>query len=298
MRHPITLLALTLIACGGGNPPAASSAEAANADATSASAPPSAGETASGDSPGETPESAKKPGDQFTMLDTKTAKDTQGTKPSTLKPTKTEALMKFVVVHKEKGPIEGIVIAMSAPDGKKYYTEETDAAGYAEVLVPVGKKYEIVYVSLGRKDITATYDVTNEPNQKIKLTLRYTRYVPEAKEPERFVLDGVNFDTAKATIKPESFPRLDRIVEFMSLKKKTRIQIAGHTDNAGNKKSNKTLSQNRARACRDYLISKGIEASRIEAVGYGDERPIEPNDSEEGRAKNRRIEAWELQQPQ
>ena len=119
------------------------------------------------------------------MLDTKTAKDTHGTKESKLAPSKTEALMKFVVVDKEKGPIEGIVVSMAAPDGKKYYTEETDATGYAEVLVPVAKKYEVVYVSLGRKDITATYDVTNEPNQKIKLTLRYKRYVPEKPEPER-----------------------------------------------------------------------------------------------------------------
>ena len=80
----------------------------------------------------------------------------------------------------------------------------------------------------------------------------------------------------------------------MTHKKKVRIQISGHTDNVGKKAANKVLSQKRAQACRDYVISKGIEASRIEAVGYGDERPIEPNDSEEGRQKNRRIEAMEL----
>jgi outer membrane protein OmpA-like peptidoglycan-associated protein len=84
------------------------------------------------------------------------------------------------------------------------------------------------------------------------------------------------------------------VVEFMMHKKKARIQISGHTDNMGKKAANKLLSQNRARACRDYVISKGIDASRIEAVGYGDERPIAPNDTEEGRAQNRRIEAVEL----
>jgi outer membrane protein OmpA-like peptidoglycan-associated protein len=288
MRYPITILAFTLAACGGGNQPAESPAGEAEPGAASASAP-------SGSEPSEpSAKPEEKSGDQFTMLDTKTAKETRGTKESKLAPTKTEALMKFLVIDKEKGPIEGIVISMAAPDGKKYYTEETDATGYAEVLVPVGKKYEIVYVSLGRKDITATYDVLNEPNQNIKLTLRYKRYVPEKPGPERIVLDGVTFDTAKATIKPESFPRLDRVVEFMMHKKKARIQISGHTDNMGKKAANKLLSQNRARACRDYVISKGIDASRIEAVGYGDERPIAPNDTEEGRAQNRRIEAVEL----
>src|SRR5688572_24038637 len=144
MRQPITLLAFVCIACGGANQPAESPAGEPPAGATSASAPSG---SESSDSSGAQPESGEKSGDQFTMLDTKTAKETRGTKESKLAPTKTEALMKFLVLDKEKGPIEGIVIAMTAPDGKKYYTEESDATGYAEVLVPVGKKYEVVYVS-------------------------------------------------------------------------------------------------------------------------------------------------------
>jgi OmpA-OmpF porin, OOP family len=292
-RHapPFTILAMLTIACGGGNQPAASPAGEAPAGETSTSGSPGSAE---GDSPGEQPASGEKSGDQFTMLDTKTAKETHGTKASKLAPTKTEALMKFLVIDKEKGAIEGIVISMTAPDGKKYYTEETDDSGYAEVLVPVAQKYEVVYVSLGRKDITATYDVTNEPNQNIKLTLRYKGWVPEKSGPQRVVLDGVNFDTNKATLRPESLPRLDRVVEYMTHKKKVRIQISGHTDNVGKKAANKTLSEKRAQSCRDYVISKGIDGGRIEAVGYGDERPVAPNDSDEGRQKNRRIEATEL----
>jgi len=291
MRHPITILALTLIACGGANQPAAS--PGGQAGETSAPAP-SSPEASSGASPAEQTGSGEKPKDQFTMLDTKSAKETRGTMPSKLAATKTEALMKFMVVDKEKGPIQGIVISLTGTDGKKYYTEETDSGGYAEALVPVGQKYDIVYVSLGRKDITATYDVTNEPKQNIKLTLRYKKFVQEKAEPERVVLDGVNFDTNKATILPESFPRLDRVVEYMTVKKKSRIRISGHTDNVGNKQANKVLSDKRARACRDYLISKGIDGSRIEAVGFGDERPIAPNDTEEHRHMNRRIEAMDL----
>jgi outer membrane protein OmpA-like peptidoglycan-associated protein len=81
------------------------------------------------------------------------------------------------------------------------------------------------------------------------------------------------------------------MVEYMMHKKTARLEISGHTDDAGKKAANKKLSQERADAVRDYLVSKGIEADRIKAVGYGDEKPIAPNDTSEGRQKNRRIEA-------
>ena len=100
--------------------------------------------------------------------------------------------------------------------------------------------------------------------------------------------------SGKAVIDPESYPRLDGVVEYMVYKKSARIEISGHTDNLGNPKTNKALSEKRAQACRDYLIKKGIDGGRIEAHGFGDERPIAPNDSEEGRRQNRRIEATEL----
>ena len=198
--------------------------------------------------------------------------------------------MKLVVVDKDKGPIKGVVILLTGPDKKKYFTEPTDSEGYAEVLVPVGKRYDITFLSLGRREIAATVPVDNEPSQSVKLTLRYKREIPE----KPFILAGVNFDTAKATIRPESFPRLDVVVEFMGHKKSARVEISGHTDNVGNAKANKTLSEKRAQACRNYIVSKGIDKKRLEAVGFGDERPIAPNDTDEGRQKNRRIEAKEL----
>jgi outer membrane protein OmpA-like peptidoglycan-associated protein len=217
------------------------------------------------------------------------AKDAHGVKASKLEPTKTEAAMKFTVVDKDKGPVKGVVVALTAGTGK-YYTEETDADGYAEVLVPVGQKYELTYLSLGRKDIAATVAVTDEPKQSVKLTLRFKNLPP----PPPFVLTGINFDTGKATIRPASLPRLDVLVEFMAHKKSARVEIAGHTDNVGKPKANKDLSARRAQSCRAYVISKGIDGLRIDAVGFGDERPLGPNTSDEARQKNRRIEAKEL----
>jgi OmpA-OmpF porin, OOP family len=226
----------------------------------------------------------------FVLHDTGAAKDARGAKASKIEPTKTDAAMRFVVIDKDKGPVKGVVICLTAPSGGKYYAEETDADGYAEVLVPVGQKYEVTYVSLGRHDIAATVVVTDEPRQNVKLTLRHKRLPP----PPPFVLSGIVFDTGKAIIRSESSDRLDIVVEFMKYKKSAHVEIAGHTDNVGKPKANKALSEKRAQACRAYIISKGIDRERVEAVGYGDERPIAPNDTEEGRQKNRRIEAKEL----
>ena len=232
-------------------------------------------------------------GKAFQLGKSDTAKDARGVADSKIKPTKTEAAMRLIVEDKEKAPISGVVITLTGPDGKKLYTDETDAMGYAEILVPVGKKYEIVYLSLGQKDFSANVTVTGEPSQNIKLTLRFKRFVPEPGQ-SGFVLEGIEFDTGKATIRPDSLPRLDSVVEYLTHKKSARIEIAGHTDNVGNKNTNKTLSQKRAEACRDYIVKKGIDKSRIEPKGYGDERPLDSNDSAEGRQKNRRIEATEL----
>jgi outer membrane protein OmpA-like peptidoglycan-associated protein len=227
---------------------------------------------------------------EFQLQDAHTAKDAHGATPSKIKPTKTQAAMRLFVVDKDKGALKGVVIFLTGPDKTKYFAEPTDSAGYTEVLVPVGQRYDVTYLSLGRREIAATVPVADEPNQSVKLTLRYKREVPQ----QPFILAGVNFDTAKATIRPESFPHLDTVVEFMAHKKEARVEISGHTDNVGNAKANKTLSEKRAEACRNYIVSKGIEKKRLDAVGFGDERPIAPNDTDEGRQKNRRIEAKEL----
>ncbi len=278
----ILLGALSLVACGGGSP-AQSAAEITNKDA-----------------PVEATDHATIADHEGEASADNAPSDSANTEPGTsaIQPTETEAAMRFFVVDKEKGPIEGIVISLTDPDGKKFYTKETDKNGYAELLVPVGKKYDVVYLSLGRKDITASLPVPNEANLNFKFTLRYKRFnlkrAPGQTVDPGFVLKGVMFDTAKATIRPESLDKLDSVLEYMTHKKNVRIQIAGHSDNVGKAKSNKDLSERRAEACRQHLISKGIDGSRLEAIGYGDEQPVAPNDTKEGRQKNRRIEAKEL----
>lgn len=102
------------------------------------------------------------------------------------------------------------------------------------------------------------------------------------------VLNNVFFDVDKYELKPESRYELDKLVHLMKKFPFMKIEISGHTDNTGDKAKNKTLSQNRAKAVKDYLVNAGIEATRMNAVGYGDTQPVAGNDTEEGRAKNRR----------
>jgi outer membrane protein OmpA-like peptidoglycan-associated protein len=228
---------------------------------------------------------------EFQLRDTDAPKGAQGAaNKSKIKATKTEAAMKFTVTDKENGPIKGIVICLASANSTKYCTEETDGDGYAEVLVPVGQKYDVTYLSLGGGDVATSVTVTDEPKQNIKLTLRYKR--PPPRTP--FVLKGVNFDTGSANLRHDSALRLDLVVDFMKRRKSAVVEISGHTDTTGNAKTNKALSLKRAQACRDYLISNGIEGKRITAVGYGGERPTVPNDTDENRQKNRRIEVVEV----
>jgi outer membrane protein OmpA-like peptidoglycan-associated protein len=199
--------------------------------------------------------------------------------------------MRLFVTDPESGPIQGVVIKMTGPGGGVFYTRETDSHGYGEVLVPVGQRYEMEYLSLGRRNTTAAVEVPEGRNQDIRLTLRYRRFRGEA---GRVVLDGVLFETNRAIIQSSSFPRLDRVIEYLRHRPLVRIRIAGHTDNVGNPRRNQRLSEQRANAVRDYIVAHGIEGSRVEAVGLGDQEPVATNDTEEGRQQNRRIEATEL----
>ena len=100
----------------------------------------------------------------------------------------------------------------------------------------------------------------------------------------------INFETGKSAIKPESQSIVDGIAAMLGSEPSLRVSIEGHTDNVGVPASNKTLSQNRAKSVVAALIAKGIDKTRLSAKGWGQEKPVADNTTEEGKAKNRRVE--------
>ncbi|MCS7028425.1 MAG: OmpA family protein [Bacteroidia bacterium] len=155
------------------------------------------------------------------------------------------------------------------------------------VVVPTGKDYEITVSAKGyffnsmeinAKEIT-TYQ---EIDKDIKLEkLKKDKPVP---------LNHIYFDFDSYKLKPESYIELDKVVRLMQENPEIRIELSAHTDDRGKDDYNMILSNNRAKAAAEYIISKGIDKNRIVPRGYGETKPIVPNTTDENRAINRRVE--------
>jgi outer membrane protein OmpA-like peptidoglycan-associated protein len=118
----------------------------------------------------------------------------------------------------------------------------------------------------------------------------YVAPAPEPAAPQKLVLEGVNFDFDKATLRQEDIGSLDNDVATLKTWGDVDIEVAGHTDSMGSDAYNMKLSQQRAEAVRNFLISRGVAADRLTAKGYGESQPVADNATEEGRFKNRRVE--------
>ena len=118
--------------------------------------------------------------------------------------------------------------------------------------------------------------------EKVQITEEDRRVVRDA-------IQNLEFEFAKASIRPSSYPSLDKVAEIL-VNKHFSLKLAGHTDNVGSADHNMALSKDRAEAVKAYLVSRGANPSRIEATGYGMTQPIATNKTAAGRAKNRRVE--------
>jgi outer membrane protein OmpA-like peptidoglycan-associated protein len=112
----------------------------------------------------------------------------------------------------------------------------------------------------------------------------------EVKREKIEIKQQVHFATAKFRVLPDSFPLLNQVVQVLNDFPKMRLSIEGHTDSVGGEDSNMRLSQRRAEAVRDYLVSKGVSPARLEASGFGPTKPIASNKTARGKAQNRRTE--------
>lgn len=145
-----------------------------------------------------------------------------------------------------------------------------------------------------------TYEVSDQNNCHSKGTIVFTEPIaPEDpfKEGLRnievgaaLILNNIFFTTGKSTLLPESFTELDEIVDFLDEGTVSLIEISGHTDDEGSDAINEKLSKERAQSVVNYLVVNGIDESRLQATGYGESKPMDTNQTPEGRTKNRRVE--------
>ena len=131
--------------------------------------------------------------------------------------------------------------------------------------------------------------------KKEKLELPEPPEEVEKDEPKTFVIRNVFFDNDKWDLLPESFDALDSLYDVIDNNNFKKIEISGHTSNTGSRERNLLLSKNRAEAVKKYLVKKGLPATMFICKGYGPDRPIADNETEKGRAENRRVEFAILQ---
>jgi len=208
--------------------------------------------------------------------------------PQALQPDPVVLISGRVFDHKTKLPIEATVyyeflsdgsdagIAHSNPETGEYkivlpYGYTYGFRGYAKGYISVNEHLDLVEVSEYKEIETDLFLVPIEVGQVVRL-------------------NNIFFETGKATLKKESFPELNRVVELMEENPTMKLEIAGHTDNVGSESSNQQLSQSRAEAVVNYLTGNGAGKDRLIGTGYGERMPIADNDTDLGRQLNRRVE--------
>jgi OOP family OmpA-OmpF porin len=163
----------------------------------------------------------------------------------------------------------------------------TNSLGQFVVQLPCGDIYDIRIQSIGEE---IEYNTMEIPSVKPGEFFEDAELVIEYDPGSVFSFTNLQFETGKSDLKAISYSSLKNLVEIMKRKKNVKIQISGHTDSDGELNANQVLSQKRAESVRDYLITQGIDATRISAKGFGESKPVADNSTFQGKAQNRRTE--------
>ena len=210
--------------------------------------------------------------------------------PEALKPAPATYMKGVVYDAVTKAPLYAQFELIDLQSGKMVYSSSSDSKdGSFLVCLPTGRNYALnVQGGDGYLFYTENFELTSAKAGEDA----YKKDVPLLKmvAGSSVVLKNVFFDTDMFDLKPQSKVELDKLVKFLEENPSLKIELGGHTDNQGSKEHNIILSKNRAESVKKYLVSQGIDAARLTVKGYADTVPVDSNDTEKGRANNRRME--------
>lgn len=164
---------------------------------------------------------------------------------------------------------------------------QTDEQGNYLITLPTGKDFAFNVNRKGYLFYSENYSLSKPVNDS---TYEKNIALQPIEKNATIILKNIFFETSKFDLKPESLAELDKVVQLLNDNPSLKIEIGGHTDNAGVPKNNITLSNSRAQSAVKYLVSKGIAAGRLTSKGYGATKPVADNKTEAGKALNRRTE--------
>ncbi len=213
------------------------------------------------------------------------------TLPKELQPEKV-ATISGIVSDTKKNPLVANIVWENLTTGEKVGSLQSDpVSGYYIITLPLGKNYGFYVEKEGYYPLSGNIDLSKKvDNLNITKDFELISIESIINQEASIPLENVFFESAKYDLKSESYPELNRLVSFLKSNNTLKVEISGHTDNKGEQNYNKILSENRAKAVRSYLIDKGCNSNMLIAKGYGDSKPIADNSTEQGRAKNRRVE--------
>ncbi|MFB6306579.1 MAG: OmpA family protein, partial [Flavobacteriales bacterium] len=187
-----------------------------------------------------------------------------------------------------KDPVPAKIKIIDNEKGEVIRKSKTNSAtGKFLVSLKAGTNYGIAVKADGYLFHSENFNVPKNSTYKM---VNKTIKLKNIEVGSKIALRNVFFETGEAEIKNQSDTELDRLVKLLKDVPSLEIELGGHTDNTGNEKVNKKLSQKRAEAVVEYLVDNGIDKSRLSAKGYGSSKPIATNDTPAGRQKNRRTE--------
>jgi outer membrane protein OmpA-like peptidoglycan-associated protein len=193
-----------------------------------------------------------------------------------------------VMNAKTNAPVSTVVRIERLPDGVEIGSTSSDAnTGEYTLKVRVGARYGFMAEQDGFISLNENIDLNNTTKETtIERNLMLTPIVVG----EKIVINNIFFGFDKAELQTSSFPELERILKLLKADKIKKIEVSGHTDSKGEDNYNLLLSKKRAASVYKFFIDGGIAANRVISIGIGEADPVATNDTEEGRAKNRRVE--------